>query len=264
MKEIFTKTAKWPIPARSSEVVMTIHGLSKTTLLDYPGHLACTVFTGHCNLRCPFCHNGELVLCPSSEPSIPEEDFFAFLESRKGRLEGVAITGGEPTVNADLEDFIKKIKERGLLVKLDSNGLKPDVLKKLIDASLVDYVAMDIKSSKEGYPLACGIKNLDISPVEESVNLLMNSGIEYEFRTTVCRELHGEKEFRDIAQWIKGCNAYYLQSYKPSETILSHMMDDDFKKNYPLSFTPYKNEELKEFCNLLTSLNVNASLRGIA
>ena len=243
---------------------MTIHGLSKTTLLDYPGHLACTVFTGRCNMRCPFCQNGELVLCPDSEPGIPEEDFFAFLESRKGRLEGVAITGGEPTVNADLVDFIKKIKARDLLVKLDSNGLKPDTIKYLIDNSLIDYVAMDIKSSKEGYPLACGIKNVDISAIEESVKLIMNSGIDYEFRTTVSRELHGEKEFRSIAEWIKGCKAYYLQSYRPSETILSHMMDDEFRASFPNVFTPYKNEELKEICELLNSLGVNTSLRGIA
>ena len=243
---------------------MKIHGLSKTTLLDYPSHLACTVFTGHCNMRCPFCQNGELVLCPDSEPGIPEEDFFSFLDSRKGRLEGVAITGGEPTVNADLVDFIKKIKERDLLVKLDSNGLRPNVLKYLIDNSLIDYAAMDIKSSKEGYPLASGIKNIDISAIEESVNILMSSSIEYEFRTTVMKELHTEKEFRSIAEWIKGCRAYYLQSYRHSETILSHMMDDEFQSLYPKEFTPYKNEELKEICDLLISLGVNASLRGIA
>ena len=161
-------------------------------------------------------------------------------------------------------DFIKKIKERDLLVKLDSNGLRPDVLKNLLDNSLIDYAAMDIKSSKEGYPLASGIKNIDIAAIEESVNLLMNSSIEYEFRTTVMKELHTEKEFRSIAEWIKGCKAYYLQSYRHSETILSHMMDDEFKSLYPGEFTPYKNEELKEICDLLNSLGVNASLRGIA
>ena len=243
---------------------MKIHGLSKTTLLDYPGHLACTVFTGHCNFRCPFCHNGELVLCPDSEPGIPEEDFFDFLESRKKRLEGVAITGGEPTVNADIIDFIKKIKDRDLLVKLDSNGTRPDIFKYLIENSLVDYVAMDIKSSKEGYPAACGLKSMDLAPIEESVNILMNSGIEYEFRTTVMKELHSEKEFRGIAEWIKGCSAYYLQSYRPSETLLSHMMDDDFKAAFKTSFTAYTNEELKEIRDLLISLGVNTTLRGIA
>ena len=243
---------------------MKIHGLSKTTLLDYPGHLACTVFTGHCNFRCPFCHNGELVLCPDSEPGIPEEDFFDFLESRKKRLEGVAITGGEPTVNADIDEFIQKIKERDLLVKLDSNGTRPDILIKLIDNSLVDYVAMDIKSSKEGYPAACGLKSMDLAHVEESVSILMNSGIEYEFRTTVMKELHSEKEFRGIAEWIKGCSNYYLQSYRPSETLLAHMMDDEFRAAFKSSFTAYTGEELKEIRDLLISLGVNATLRGIA
>ena len=243
---------------------MRLGGIQKLTLLDYPGTVACTVFTLGCNMRCPFCHNGELVLCPDSEPGIPEEDFFAFLESRKNRLEGVAITGGEPTVNADLVDFIRKIKERDLLVKLDSNGTRPDILKELIDSFLVDYIAMDIKSSKEGYPKACGLKSMDLSIIEESVNLLMNSGIEYEFRTTVMKELHSEKEFRAIAEWIKGCSAYYLQSYRPAETLLGHMMDDDFKASFPTVFTPYTNEELKGIRDMLISLGVNTTLRGIA
>ncbi|MCR4647644.1 MAG: anaerobic ribonucleoside-triphosphate reductase activating protein [Lachnospiraceae bacterium] len=243
---------------------MVIHGLNKTTLLDFPGHLACTVFTGYCNLRCPFCQNGELVLCPESQPAIPEEEFFDFLDKRKKRLEGVAITGGEPTVSPDLVDFIKKIKDLGFLVKLDSNGLRPDILKYLIDNSLVDYFAMDIKSSKEKYPVACGLNQLNLSAIEESVKILMNSPVEYEFRTTVSRELHTEKEFREIAEWIKGCSNYYLQSYRPSDAILANMMDDDFRNSFPASFTSYKPEELKVFCELLNSLGVNAHLRGIA
>lgn len=243
---------------------MIIHGLSKTTLLDYPGHLACTVFTGLCNLRCPFCQNGELVLCPDTEPAVSEEEFFNFLESRKKRLEGVAITGGEPTISADLPDFIKKIKDMGFLVKLDSNGLKPDVLKYLCDHSLVDYFAMDIKSSKERYSEACGIQNVNMSAIEESVKFLMNSGIEYEFRTTVSRELHGEAEFRSIAEWIKGCSNYYLQSFRPADTLLVNMMDDSFKSAFPNTFSSYTNEELREFCDLLISLGVNTHLRGIA
>lgn len=243
---------------------MVIHGLNKTTLLDYPGHLACTVFTGYCNLKCPFCHNGELVLCPDADPAVSEEEFFDFLESRKKRLEGVAITGGEPTISSDLVDFIKKIKEKDLLVKLDSNGLKPDVLKYLIDNSLVDYIAMDIKSSKEKYPLACGLLNVDTDALDASVKLLMSSSVEYEFRTTVCRELHSEKEFRGIAEWIRGCSNYYLQSYRPSETLLADMMDDDFRSSFPHTFSAYTNEEMKAFKDLLISLGVNASLRGIA
>ena len=151
-----------------------------------------------------------------------------------------------------------------MLVKLDSNGTRPDILKELIDSSLVDYIAMDIKSSKEGYPKACGLKSMDLSVIEESVKLLMNSGIEYEFRTTVMKELHSEKEFREIAEWIKGCSAYYLQSYRPAETLLGHMMDDDFKASFPTVFTPYTNEELKGIRDMLISLGVNTSLRGIA
>ena len=202
---------------------MIIHGLNKTTLLDFPEHIACTVFTGQCNFRCPFCHNGELVLCPNSQPVIPEEDFFDFLTKRGARLEGVAITGGEPTMQPDLIDFIYKIKERGLLVKLDTNGTRPDIIKDLINKSLVDYFAIDIKSSKTGYSKACGIPNMDISKIEESVHILMNGNIPYEFRTTVSKELHGEEEFRGIAEWIKGCNAYYLQSFIPSNALLLDM-----------------------------------------
>ena len=245
---------------------MRIGGLQKLTLLDFPEHVACTVFTLGCNFRCPFCHNSALVLEDKvrQAETISEEEFFKFLNKRKGLLDGVAITGGEPLIQPDIKGFIRKIRDLGFLVKLDTNGSFPKQLKEILDEGLVDYVAMDIKSSKEGYPLASGIKNIDISAIEESVNILMSSSIEYEFRTTVMKELHTEKEFRSIAEWIKGCRAYYLQSYRHSETILSHMMDDEFQSLYPKEFTPYKNEELKEICDLLISLGVNASLRGIA
>lgn len=243
---------------------MKIHGLNKTTLLDFPEHLACTVFTGNCNFRCPFCHNGELVLCPDTEPVISEEEFFAFVEKRGKRLEGVAITGGEPCLQADLIEFIQKIKDRGLLVKLDTNGSRPDIIKTLIDSSLVDYFAIDIKSSREGYPKAVGIPSFDITPVCESVDLLMNSPIPYEFRTTVCRELHSAKEFTDIAEWIKGANAYYLQSFRPGNAILCDMMPDNFKSLYPNGFSEYKPEEMKQFNELLKSLGVNSFVRGIS
>lgn len=242
---------------------MKIHGLNKTTLLDYPEHLACTVFTGNCNFRCPFCHNGDLVICPETQPVISEEEFFDFLEKRGKRLEGVAITGGEPCIQSDIKEFITKIKDRGLLVKLDTNGSFPAVLKDLTESGLIDYVAMDIKSSKEGYAKAVGLPNFDISSVLESVNFLMAGSIPYEFRTTVSRELHSEKEFRQIADWIKGCRAYYLQSYKSGNSILSDLMSDDFKSLYPNGFSEYKPEELKEYNNLLLSLGVNSFLRGI-
>ncbi len=242
---------------------MKIHGLNKTTLLDYPEHLACTVFTGNCNFRCPFCQNGELVLCPETQPIITEDEFFDFVDKRGKRLEGVAITGGEPCIQSDLTDFIKKIKAKGLLVKLDTNGSRPDVLKNLIDSGLIDYVAMDIKSSKEGYAKAVGISDFDISPILESVNILLCGTLPYEFRTTVCRELHTEAEFKGIAEWIKGCRAYYLQCYRPGGAILSDMMPDTFKASYPNGFSEYKPEEMKKFNELLLSLGINSSLRGI-
>lgn len=243
---------------------MVIHGLNKTTLLDFPEHVACTVFTGHCNFRCPFCHNGELVLCPDTEPVIPEEDFFDFLVKRGPRLEGVAITGGEPTVQPDIKEFVTRIKNMNLLVKLDTNGTNPSIIKNLIDEKLIDYVAMDIKSSKEEYAKAAGLDNLDISKITDSVEILRSSGIPYEFRTTVCRELHNEETFRSIAEWLKGSRVYYLQTYQPKDTILADMVQEKFKTLYPDGFSAYKPEEMKKYAELLNSLGINTFVRGIA
>ena len=145
---------------------MQIHGLNKTTLLDYPEHVACTVICGHCNFRCPFCQNADLVLNPASQPCISEEEFWSFLSKRKGMLEGVCITGGEPTLHPDLVDFIARIKAQGLLVKLDTNGYRPEIIKKLMEEKLVDYIAMDLKSSKEWYALSAGLYNLTYTPTK--------------------------------------------------------------------------------------------------
>ena len=244
---------------------MEIHGYNKTTLLDFPEHVACTVFTGHCNMRCPFCHNGDLVLLPLSQPTVPEEEFFAFLNKRKNILEGVAITGGEPTLQKDLGDFIRRIKDLGLLVKLDSNGLKPEVLQSLIDAKLVDYLAMDIKSDKEHYAQSVGIPNLDLKPLEESVNLLMQNRIPYEFRTTVMRQFHNADIFKGIADWIGGCEKYFLQSYVDSHRILRDLLPEEEKSKYPDVFEAYTPEEMKEFRDLLVSLGMKSvHVRGIA
>ena len=163
---------------------MEIHGLNKTTLLDYPEHVACTVFTGHCNFRCPFCHNGDLVLDPGNQPTISEEEFFSFLDKRSAMLDGVAITGGEPTLQKDLPDFISRVKSRGLLVKLDTNGARPDIMIDLIDQGLVDYVAMDIKASLPSYAKTVGLNSLDTSAVSESVAYLLKKFTE---RRIVCR-----------------------------------------------------------------------------
>ena len=244
---------------------MIIHGLNKTTLLDYPEHVACTVFTGYCNMRCPFCHNGELVLQPEGQPVISEEEFFSFLKKRKNVLEGVAITGGEPTIQADLEDFIKRIREFGLEVKLDSNGLKPDVLRKLIDGKCVNYVAMDIKSDREHYKIATGSPNLDLSAVEESVSLLMENRVPYEFRTTVIRQFHNAQIFENIADWIGGCEKYFLQSYSGAHGILLDYLPEEEKAGYPAGFEAYTPEQMKEFEALLLARGMKSvHVRGIA
>ena len=193
---------------------MRIGGLQRLTLIDYPGKIACTVFTVGCSFRCPFCHNPELVLPERfPAPNAMEKEFFEHLEKRKGKLEGVCITGGEPTIQPDIIEFIKKIKGMGFLVKLDSNGTRPLVLEKIIKEELVDYIAMDIKSSPENYSLVTGAK-VDIAAIGKSVAMIMGGGIPYEFRTTVVPGLHTEQDFLKIAKWIKGAQFYYLQGYR--------------------------------------------------
>jgi pyruvate formate lyase activating enzyme len=204
---------------------MILGGFQKLTLLDYPGKLAATVFTVGCSFRCPFCHNPELVDLRLAHNEESEKDFFEFLKKRVGKLEGVCITGGEPTIQPDIIDFIKKIKNLGFLVKLDSNGTRPDVLKKIIDAKLVDFIAMDIKSSLENYDMATGSK-VDKDRIRLSVNMIMHSKIPYEFRTTVVPGLHTENDFVEIAKWISGAEIYYLQEYREEQKIL----DPNLKK----------------------------------
>ncbi len=210
---------------------MRIGGYQKLTLIDYPGIIATTVFTVGCSFRCPFCHNPELVKRGAlgiEYSQKMEKEFFAHLEKRKGKLEGVCITGGEPTVQPDIIEFIQKIKNRGYLVKLDTNGTRPDVLKKLLDQKLLDFVAMDIKHQLKKYDKATGVKGPastrgndhsstrggDKKRIKLSVNLIMNSSVPYEFRTTVVPGIHEEKDFLEIAKWIKGARAYYLQEYR--------------------------------------------------
>ncbi len=201
---------------------MKIHGYSQLTLLDYPGHLACTIFCGHCNFRCPFCHNASLVLHSDEQPVIPEEKIFEHLKKRTGIIEGVAITGGEPTVHKDLPDFIRRIKdETGLAVKLDTNGTDPSMVEQLIRDKLIDYVAMDIKTSPKRYALAAGLKQLDMDNIFRSVDLLLNGDLEYEFRTTVVDEIHHDDDFIEIGEWIEGAHAYFLQCYKKSGDLIS-------------------------------------------
>ena len=193
---------------------MRIGGYQKLTLIDYPGVIATTVFTVGCSFRCPFCHNPELVL--RSQFMVngkQEEEFFAHLAKRQGKLEGVCITGGEPTIQADIIEFIKKVKAMGFLVKLDTNGTRPDVLKKLLDQKLLDFVAMDIKNQLKNYDKTTGAKS-DKKRIKLSVDLIMNSRLPYEFRTTVVPGIHEEKDFLEIAKWLKGAETYYLQEYR--------------------------------------------------
>lgn len=205
---------------------MLIAGFQKLTLIDYPGTLATTVFTAGCNFRCPFCHNPELVtnLFLSDSKGEAEKSFLKFLKTRKGKLQGVCITGGEPTIQTDLIDFIKKIKKLGFLVKLDSNGMRPDVLKKLYDLKLLDFVAMDIKSSLKKYDKTNGIKT-DKDRIKLSVELIMSSRVPYEFRTTVVPGLHEVKDFDEIAQWLSGAESYFLQEYREGK-----ILDPNLKK----------------------------------
>jgi pyruvate formate lyase activating enzyme len=202
-------------------LLMIIGGLQKLTLIDYPGHIAATVFTVGCNFRCPFCHNPELVMsnvkCQMS--NVLEDDFFKLLSERRGKLEGICITGGEPTLQSDLVDFIQKIKELGFKVKLDTNGARPDVLRLLYAQKLLDYVAMDIKSSLENYARTANTK-IDLERIKLSVDLIRNSGIDYEFRTTVVPGLHKNDDFEKIGKWLTGAKKYVLQAFEDKGKIL--------------------------------------------
>ena len=200
---------------------MIIKGFAKLTLLDYPGKVACTIFTGGCNFRCPFCHNASLATRAGEVASIPEEEIFELLRKRKGILDGVCITGGEPLLFGDeLKDFIINIKKLGYAVKLDTNGSFPDRLASLIEADLIDKVAMDIKNSPTKYGLTAGVENFDMSPILESIELLKSSGIDYEFRTTVVKELHSASDLEEIGKMIAGAKEYYLQSFVDSGDLI--------------------------------------------
>ena len=201
---------------------MKLHGLQKLTLLDFPEHVACTVFTAGCNLRCPFCHNALLVTDIHPEDAVPEDEFFSFLQKRKGLLDGVAVTGGEPLLQPDLADFLRRVKAMGYAVKLDTNGCYPDRLAALLEEKLVDYAAMDVKNTPARYPETVGIPDFDVAPVRESMALLRQSGIAYEFRTTVVAEFHTEDDIEEIARWLRdeGAPRYFLQNFKDSGGLI--------------------------------------------
>ncbi len=197
---------------------MKIHGLQKMTLLDFPGRVACTVFFGGCDMRCPFCHNAEL-LDGSAPPIMDEEELLSFLKKRQGLLDGVAFTGGEPLLQRDLPFLAAKIRDLGYPVKLDTNGTHPERLGKMIRDGLIQYVAMDIKNSPDRYAETAGLKTLDLGPVRESVSLLMEGRTEYEFRTTTVAEFHDDTSFEQIGRWIAGAKHYYLQRFTDRDTV---------------------------------------------
>jgi len=222
---------------------MEIGGLQKLTLIDYPGRLAATVFIIGCDFRCPFCYSPELVLPEKikNQPRILEKDFFDFLKERKGLLEGVVICGGEPTIHQKLPDFCKKIKKLEYLIKLDTNGSNPEMLKKLINKKLIDYVAMDIKAPKAKYSEAAGVK-VNIKKIEESIDILKEGKIDYEFRSTVVPTILEKEDILKIAQWIGPAKKYYLQNFRPEKTI-----NPKFEK-----IKPYPQEYLLEIQKVIS------------
>lgn len=230
---------------------MKIHGFQKTTLLDFPGHVACTVFTGGCNFRCPFCHNAALVLDPDSAPLFPEDEIIAHLQKRRGILDGLCVTGGEPLMNSDIADFLRRVKEVGLLVKVDTNGTFPERLRELCGAGLVDYVAMDIKNCPEKYAATAGVPNIRLDKISESIEFLLSGSVDFEFRTTSSRELHTPDDFEKIGQWIKGAPRYFIQAYKDSGATIGEPM------------TPMTKEEYEECLARVKPFVERAEIRGV-
>lgn len=231
--------------------MVKVHGFNKLTLLDYPGRLACTIFLGHCNFRCPFCHNAGLVLEPENEPVIPIEEILGTLKKRKGILDGVCITGGEPTVHKKLPEFVQQIKKMDYSVKLDTNGTNPQMVQDMVKAGLVDYVAMDIKNAPDKYGETAGIARVDLEAVNETVEFLKSGKVDYEFRTTVTRELHKKEDFLKIRKWLSGSRRYFLQAYKESEQVI-----------HPV-YSSYSREQLENFRQLLLEEISQVEIRGI-
>ena len=197
---------------------MHIGGYQKTTLLDFPEKVACIIFTYGCNFRCPWCHNAPLVT--EKNEGVSEDEIFAFLSKRKGILDGVVISGGEPLLQADIFDFIKKIKDMGYAVKLDTNGTSPEKLRGLIDAGLLDYIAMDIKNSKGKYAKTAGLRDVDTEKIEQSVDIIMKGKVPYEFRTTLTIENHTGEDILKIGEWIAGAEKYFLQGFTDSGSLI--------------------------------------------
>ena len=227
---------------------MIIGGFQKMTVQDFPGKIACIIFTHGCNFKCPFCHNARLVT--EAADCISEDEILSYLNKRKGVLDGVVVSGGEPMLQSDLFDFLKKVKDLGLLIKLDTNGCYPNKLKEAIDLGLVDYVAMDIKNCREKYPLTAGTDKLCLEDVEKSVKILMEGWVDYEFRTTVTQELHTPEDFKKIGEWIRGAKRYYIQNFVDSGNIMQE------------GSSPLDTQGLKALLEAVLPYVKNTSIRG--
>ena len=200
---------------------MKVTGIQKLTLLDYPGVVACTVFTAGCNFRCPFCHNAMLVLPEQiDDECLTDDEVFGFMKKRRGVLDGVAVTGGEPLLHADMPEFLARVKELGYKIKLDTNGSNPELLSEIVKNKLVDRVAMDIKNAPEEYAQTIGLESFDIAPVERSKEMLLSGETDYEFRTTVVKGIHTKESLIGAAKWIEGAKEYYLQQFKDSGNLI--------------------------------------------
>lgn len=229
---------------------MDIQGLQKMTLLDYPGKVACTVFLGGCDFRCPFCHNRELVE-RTAPATLDDEALLTFLGKRRGLLDGVCVTGGEPLLRPELEKLLFSIKSLGFLVKLDTNGSHPAQLRILVERGLVDYVAMDVKNSPAQYARTVGVRELDLSPILESVSYLQSSAVDCEFRTTVVKQLHDKASFEEIGLWLAGAKRYFLQPFVDRNTVLCPGLQ------------PCSGEEMEAFADIIRPFVPTVELRGI-
>lgn len=230
---------------------MNICGLQKLSMVDYPGKLAATVFTGGCNLRCPFCHNALLVTRLNESPRLDTDEVLAFLRSRRSLLDAVVLSGGEPLLQPGAADFLATVKDMGYLVKLDTNGCYPDALEEILSKKFVDYVAMDIKNSREKYSLTVGVPNFDLAPIDESIRLIRESGIDYEFRTTAVRQFHTAADFTAIGRWLHGSKNYYIQNFNDSGNLIGSGMSG------------FSEEELRSFAGSLTGDFEFIGIRGL-
>ena len=229
---------------------MKIKGIQKTTLLDYPGKVACTIFTESCNFRCPFCHNASLVIKSNEEPCISEEEIFSFLKKRTGILDGVCITGGEPLLQHDIIPFLQAIRAMGYSIKLDTNGAFPEKLKQIVEMKLIDFIAMNIKNTREKYALTAGTAQTP-EKVFESIKFIMECGIAYEFRTTVVRELHTKDDILEIAKNISGAEKYALQCFKDSGDLICN------------GYSAHSEQTMREMLELIVPFVKKAELRGV-